>query len=256
MFAGLGRSHPENPSCCGRGQSEESGWAWALSHLREKENGKSLGHPPQATGKRSARWNSTSNANKIIMTIFMGECRGPSVGFHYHVYECDHLCAASLPLQAAAVGWCMVIWCKLPPNMVILSSARGVGSHKPGDVGSRCFLTSVQAAGIVEKGKATHRQCLPLPPPACTLRDLEWAAWPGMSPFLIGKIGTISAVVAWRTRQDTLRAPTTEPLLIFYHFFGPQKCQLCRLSSQCPGLSPGPPRQSPLGQKMRTTWLK
>lgn len=86
-----------------------SGRAETLSHLREKENEKSPSQLPQATRKQLARWNSTSNANKIIMTIFMGECGGPSMGFHYHVYKCDHLRAASLPLQAAAVGWCMVI---------------------------------------------------------------------------------------------------------------------------------------------------
>lgn len=69
--------------------SLRSGWAEALSHLREKENEKSPSQLPQATRKQFARWNSTSNANKIIMTIFMGECGGPSVGFHYRVYKCD-----------------------------------------------------------------------------------------------------------------------------------------------------------------------
>lgn len=39
----------------------------------------------------------------------MGECGGPSMGFHYRVYKCDRIHAASLLLQAAAVGWCMVI---------------------------------------------------------------------------------------------------------------------------------------------------
>jgi hypothetical protein len=122
------------------------------SHLRDKENEKSPSQFPQATRKQFTRWNSTSNANKIIMTIFMGECGGPSPGFHYRVYKCDRLCAARLPLQAAAVGWCMVIWCKLPPNMVIPSSTRGFWSHKPGEVSSRCFLTALQAVGIVKRG--------------------------------------------------------------------------------------------------------
>lgn len=81
----------------------------APARLREKGNEKNPSQLPQATRKQFARWNSTSNANKIIMTIFMGEHGGPGVGFHYHVYKCDRLHEASLPLQAAAVGWCMVI---------------------------------------------------------------------------------------------------------------------------------------------------
>lgn len=97
-----------------------------LSLLREKESETSPSQLPQATRKQFARWNSTSNANKIIMTIFMGECGGLGAGFHYRVYKCARLCTARLPLQAAAAGWRMVIRCKLPPNMVIPCSARGV----------------------------------------------------------------------------------------------------------------------------------
>lgn len=105
---------PEAPDECSQGwveailrtlslmreNSRESAQAQALSPPREKENEKSPSQLPQAPGKQFARWNSTSNANKIIMTIFMGECGGPGVGFHYHMYQCDHLPAASLPLQA------------------------------------------------------------------------------------------------------------------------------------------------------------
>lgn len=90
-----------------RENSQESAQTQALSPPREKENDKSPSQLPQAPGKQFARWNSTSNANEIIMTIFMGECGGLGVGFHYHVYQCDHLPAASLPLQAQllAAAW-------------------------------------------------------------------------------------------------------------------------------------------------------
>lgn len=83
-----------------RENSQERAQAQALSPPREKENEKSPSQLPQAPGKQFARWNSASSANKIVMTIFMGECGSPGVGFHYPVYQCDQLPAASLPLQA------------------------------------------------------------------------------------------------------------------------------------------------------------
>lgn len=258
----LGRSHPKNPQSCGRGQFEESGRAQAVLHLREKEEETS--QLPQATRKQFARWNSTSNANKIIMTIFMGECGGPSVGFHYRVYKCDCIRAASLLLQAAAVGWCMVIWCKLPPNMVILSSARGVWSHKPGDVGSRCFLTSLQAAGIVERGRQAWRQGWPSLAPVCV-----HAVWPGKGHFtslsihcLTYKIGIRSARIALRIREDTLRTSNTVFLLIIiilgfvWFFFCISKVPFVGVGQSVPRIISQSPGVSSSRQKTRTTLLK
>lgn len=54
------------------GSLENLGEPYTLSPLRERENETSP-PLPQATRKQFARQNSTSNANKIIMTIFMGE---------------------------------------------------------------------------------------------------------------------------------------------------------------------------------------
>lgn len=69
---------------------------------QRKGDEKSPSQLPQETGKQFARRNSTSSANKAVMTVFTGECGGPSPGFHYRVNKWDP--AASLPLQAAAAG--------------------------------------------------------------------------------------------------------------------------------------------------------
>lgn len=122
--------------------------------------------------------------------------------------------------------------------MVIFSSARGVGSHKPGDVGSRCFLTSLQAAGVVGKGKVTRRQRLL--PPLLHASCMTWNELLHLSEpqFLICEMGMISAMVALRTGEDTLRAPSREMLLIL--LFWTSKGPVYELGIQCPGLSPGP----------------